>query len=175
MRDLYIIPECFVDTSLVESLLVTEGVNHQKGCFTVAGVMDSKLGDDFAVGVIDYDKHRPEYLDQFVELASSEHLQLMKHRSRSHYVIYVKPAMDGFILSQASEAGIKVEDYGFPADLKAFTHVTKSVTTKTDPRFKLLFHDLRCCREMQILNSVLNHLKAHRYKADDTQLKAYFK
>ena len=38
MRDLYIIPECFVDTSLVESLLTTDGVNHQKGCFTVAGV-----------------------------------------------------------------------------------------------------------------------------------------
>ena len=46
MRDLYIIPECFVDTSLVESLLTTDGVNHQKGCFTVAGVMDSKLGDE---------------------------------------------------------------------------------------------------------------------------------
>ena len=41
--------------------------------------------------------------------------------------------------------------------------------------FKRLFHDLRCCSEMQTLSSVLNHLKAHRYKADDNQLKAYFK
>lgn len=174
MRDLYIVPECFVDTSLVESLLTTDGVNHQKGCFTVAGVMDSKLGNDFAVGVIDYDKHRPEYLEQFVELASSAHLQLMKHRSRSHYVVYVKPAMDGFILSQAAEAGIKVEDYGFPADLKAFTHVTKSVATKSDPRFKRLFRDLRGCREMQILSRVLNHLRDHRFGSDDARLKAMF-
>ena len=174
MRDLYIRPECFVDTSLVESLLITEGVNHQKGCFTVAGVMDGKLGDDFAVGVIDYDKHRPEYLEQFVELASSGHIQLMKHCIRSHYVIYVKPAMDGFILSQAAEAGLKVEDYGFPSDLKAFTHVTKTVTTKIDPRFKRLFHDLKGCHEMQILGAVLTHLKAHRFATDDKVLKQLF-
>ena len=67
MRDLYIIPECFVDTS-------------------------------------------------------TEHLLLMKHRARSHYVIFVKPAMDGFILSQAAEAGIKVQDYGFPADYDFEAH-----------------------------------------------------
>lgn len=174
MRDLYIIPECFVDTSLVESLLTTDGVNHQKGCFTVAGVMDSKLGDNFAVGVIDYDKKRPDYLEQFSELASTEHLLLMKHRARSHYVIFVKPAMDGFILSQAAEAGIKVQDYGFPADLKAFTHITKSITTKTDVRFKRLFRDLKDCREMKILSTVLNHLQANRFQSNDDVLKQFF-
>ena len=39
MRDLCFIPECYVDTALVESVLKTDGVNHQKGCFTVSGVM----------------------------------------------------------------------------------------------------------------------------------------
>ena len=62
MRDLYIIPECFVDTSLVESLLDTEGVNHQKGCNMVAGLMNGKYSDGFAVGVIDFDKKRHPYM-----------------------------------------------------------------------------------------------------------------
>ena len=30
--------------------------------------------------------------------------------------------MDGFILSQAAEAGIKVQDYGFPADYDFEAH-----------------------------------------------------
>ena len=62
MRDLYIIPECYVDTSMVETLLETEGVNHQKGCFMVASVMDGKYSDGFAIGVIDFVKKRLERL-----------------------------------------------------------------------------------------------------------------
>lgn len=37
MKDLDIVPECYIDTNLVETLLnmagePTDGVNHQKGC-----------------------------------------------------------------------------------------------------------------------------------------------
>ena len=54
MKDLYFVPECYVDTNLVESLLDTDGVNHQKGCNTVVNTMKGKvLKDSFAVGVID--------------------------------------------------------------------------------------------------------------------------
>lgn len=174
MRDLYIIPECYVDTSMVETLLETEGVNHQKGCFMVASVMDGKYSDGFAVGVIDFDKKRPTYLNGFEELASSEHLTLMKHKSRSHYVVYVKPAMDGFILSQVAVAGIDLSEYELPSELKSFTRITKTITTKWDGRFKRLFHDLRDCREMIILSQVLNYLKMNQYASKDEELKRLF-
>ena len=174
MRDLYIIPECFVDTSLVESLLDTEGVNHQKGCNMVAGLMNGKYSDGFAVGVIDFDKKRHPYMNEFTELASSEHLMLMRHKSRSHYVIFVKPAMDGFILSQVALVGVNLADYGLPSDLKAFTRVTKAITTQTDPRFKNLFNDLKGCREIIILRQALSHLKANRFTSSDEELKRIF-
>lgn len=33
MAELYIIPECYVDTNLIETLVPTaKGYNHQKGC-----------------------------------------------------------------------------------------------------------------------------------------------
>ena len=64
--------------------------------------------------------------------------------------------------------------YGFPADLKAFTHITKSITTKTDVRFKRLFRDLKDCREMKILSTVLNHLQANRFQSNDDVLKQLF-
>ena len=57
MKDLYFVPECYVDTNLVESLLETDGVNHQKGCNTVVNTMKGKvLNDGFSVGIIDSDK-----------------------------------------------------------------------------------------------------------------------
>lgn len=58
MKDLFIIPECYIDTNLVESLITTEGCNHQKGCNTVANTMKNKFKDNFAVGIIDNDKRQ---------------------------------------------------------------------------------------------------------------------
>lgn len=174
MRDLYIIPECYVDTSLVESLLDTEGVNHQKGCNMVANLMNGKYRDGFAVGVIDFDKKRHPYMNDFVELASSEHLTLMKHKSRCHYVFYVKPAMDGFILDMVSLKGLNLADFGLPSELKAFTRVTKTVTTQTDIRFKNLFRELKGCQELKTFSQALKYLKANRFASNDEQLKRLF-
>ena len=85
MKDLYFVPECYVDTNLVESLLETDGVNHQKGCNTVVNTMKGKvLNDGFAVGIIDSDKRQPSYVKEFTEIAHSEHLSLMKHLSLIH-------------------------------------------------------------------------------------------
>lgn len=57
MKDLYLVPKCYVDTNLVESLLDTDGVNDQKGRNTVVNTMKAKvLKDSFAVSVIDLDK-----------------------------------------------------------------------------------------------------------------------
>ena len=56
MAELYIIPECYVDTNLIETLVPTaKGYNHQKGCNNVVKVMKEKLSDKFAVGIVDKD------------------------------------------------------------------------------------------------------------------------
>lgn len=171
MRDLYFIPECYVDTALVESVLTTDGVNHQKGCFTVSGVMENKFVDSFAVGIVDFDKRRPAYLNGFVQIASSKHLTLVKHKTNPHYVVFVKPAMDGFVLSCAEELGLKMETFGLPSDLKAFTRETKTITTQDDKRFKNLFLHLRNASEIIILGNVLNYLKDKKYAATIDDLK----
>ena len=45
MAELYIIPECYVDTNLIETLVPTaKGYNHQKGCNNVVKVMKEKFG-----------------------------------------------------------------------------------------------------------------------------------
>ena len=174
MKDLFIIPECYIDTCLVESLLNTDGVNHQKGCNVVTGVMDDKYADDFAVGVIDFDKKRPSYLSNFHEIASSEHLILMKHNVRSHYMVLIRPAMDGFVLDCATEKGLDMADYGLPSELKAFTKVSKSIATKNDLRFKRLFHEIVDSVEIKLLKNLLNYFKKKGFLSENDELKRFF-
>jgi hypothetical protein len=55
----HIITECYIDTMVVEIALdEANGCNHQKGCNNVARIMQSKLQDKFAIGIIDDDKHK---------------------------------------------------------------------------------------------------------------------
>ena len=49
---LHIMPECFVDTNLIEYLL-NAGVNHQHCCSKVVGQLNTTFADKFAIGIID--------------------------------------------------------------------------------------------------------------------------
>ena len=62
--DKSIIPECFADTLLIETLVPTKrGYNHQRSCFKVESTM--KGLNSFDVGIIDKDKKQIRYLDKF--------------------------------------------------------------------------------------------------------------
>ena len=101
MKDLDIIPECYIGTNLVETLLnikgcCTEGVNHQKGCNTVVKTMTNsrKLQDDFALGIVDADKRQPSYVaKECTPIAQTAHITLLKHRTNNHYFLRIAPAM----------------------------------------------------------------------------------
>ncbi len=164
------IPECYVDTNLVETLLAVDGCNHQKGCNTVVKLMQTKYTDRFAVGVIDNDKRRVDYVNEFTEIAHTKSLSLLKHKEKHHYLIMLTPAMDGFILRCAEELSVSMEEYGFPAELKNFTSVTKQVRTKKDPRFKNLFALLANSSEMKILKRWLKYLYKEEYNVMNEEL-----
>ena len=52
-------PECFVDTNLIEYLL-NAGVNHQHCCSKVVGQLKSTFADKFAIGIINKDNSNPD-------------------------------------------------------------------------------------------------------------------
>ncbi|HUZ59506.1 MAG TPA: hypothetical protein VMU83_12065 [Hanamia sp.] len=102
--DQSIIPECFVDTNLIETLVPPTGqYNHQKGCGTVAKVMKQRFADRFALGIIDRDKHEVDYLKEFNEICTSGSLILHKHKIKHHYIIQINPAIERFILKSVNE------------------------------------------------------------------------
>lgn len=173
-RSDFIIPECYIDTNLVETLVFSGGCNHQKGCNQVAKVMKEKFADRFAVGIIDADKRRPGYLYEFSKIACSLHLSVFKHSSRPHFIILVYPAADGFILSCAEFSGIKMENYGLSNKLKEFTTQTKNVMSNKDPRFKRLFNDMKNDGELKLMASVLSYLANATYSAKEEDIKSLF-
>ena len=170
----FIIPECYIDTNLVETLVCTGGCNHQKGCNQDAKVMQEKFADRFAVGIIDADKRRPGYLSEFREIASGEHIKLFRHPTRSHFIVLVHPAADGFILSCAEIANINVADYGLSPKLKEFTAQTKNVMSNNDPRFKQLFRAMKGTGEIKLMESLISYLVHTTYQASNDRILEIF-
>ena len=136
--------------------------------------MQRKFAERFAVGVIDADKRRPSYLTEFREIAASEHLKLLRHNARPHFIILVQPAADGFILSCAEAAQIDVAEYGLPGTLKEFTAQTKNVMSNKDVRFKRLFKAMKDAPEMKLLEELLAHLVSKTYQTSDDDIVSLF-
>lgn len=139
--DFAVIPECFVDTNLIETLVPPrgKGYNHQKGCGTVTKVMKEKFSDAFALGIIDKDKKQVDYLNDFTEVLNEGALILHKHKSRHHYIIQISPAIEAFILENAKLATVSIIDFNLPEDQTLFQKESKKEQSKKDPRFKNLF------------------------------------
>ncbi|WP_103973837.1 hypothetical protein [Methylovulum psychrotolerans] len=168
--DNHIIPECYLDTMLVETLIFpAKAYNHQKGCHAVAKEMQEKFADSFALGIIDNDKKPVDYLAEFVKIAEYErhNMMLFKHPKKHHYLI-LHPPIESWLIKQAAEKNMKLPDYGLPADLKSLIKITKIATSKQDPRFKRLFRDLETGQAdgIRILKGWVAHLKHHTYKTD---------
>ncbi|WP_195630129.1 hypothetical protein [Bacteroides finegoldii] len=123
-RLLHVMPECFVDTNLIEYLL-NSGVNHLHCCSKVVGQLNSTFADKFAIGIIDKDKVQLGYIRECDTIAQTEHLTLMKHRERHQYLITIAPAVDKFVLDSAEEQKVDAEAFGLPSKLKEFTDESK--------------------------------------------------
>lgn len=127
-----IITECYVDTCLVETLVpATKGYNHQKGCNNVAKIMQEKLQNEFALGIVDKDKRSLQYLEKF-DLCKQfdDQLYLYKHRERPHYIIQIAPAVETFIMNATQASGSQLSDYRLPDTLKELISETKVVKSK---------------------------------------------
>lgn len=176
MIDLSIIPECYIDTNLIETIVpTTRGYNHQKGAGTVTRLMQNKLSDKFAVGIVDRDKKQLKYVEEFDIKIDIGDLLLFKHKNQQkhHYLIFINPAMEKWIMKNADEAGISLQDYGLPDNLKELTKITKKVTSKKDNTFKKLFRELkiRNPKNVEILSNWIKYLKENPYNVDINEIR----
>lgn len=132
--ELSIMPECYIDTKLLKILVPPkERYNHQKGCTTITSMMQKNLKDKFAVGIVDRDKIELAYAKEFDLLCEvPQSLQLYKHKNpqKHHYLIFIVPAMEKWILETVKIANLKLADFGLPNNLNELRAITKTATSE---------------------------------------------
>lgn len=170
-----VMSECYVDSTLVASLL-DANVSHKYGCNEVAREMEKgKYKDAFAVGIIDNDKRKHSYIEGFDKIGQTDNLTFLKHKDKHHYVIKVgkeHKAMETFIKANVEAIGMKMEDFGLPSDIASIIEQTKeSVSTQKDPRILKLCKAMRQSPEVAILQEVLAYLATNKYNADIDAIK----
>ncbi len=172
--DLHVIPECYIDTKLIKIAAPPQvRYNHQKGCSNVVKVMQEKLSDDFAFGIIDRDKKIMAYVEQFTVVYDvPDRLQLLKHPTRCHYLIIICPAVEKWIVLTAEEAEIRLTNFGLPHDFEKLRAITKTSKSEHDDpyseNFQRLFKEIRSRspRPWMVLTFWITYLKANSYKVD---------
>jgi hypothetical protein len=148
-------PECFLDTNLVEVLLeCVDAVNHKKGNSSV----------------IDDDKVKVKGLNEFdkIERLWKSGLKLFRYPGRNHYVVQLSPAIERWLLNECSKGGINLSEYGLPENLKGLEKM-KGLSQRKDEKFKRLFKDMLKkdkCNEMIELKRWLLFFKENNYKTN---------
>ncbi|MBT9098507.1 hypothetical protein KFZ76_12430 [Methylovulum psychrotolerans] len=173
--NLCVLPECYLDTNLLETLVPpdrigsTRGYNHKHSCNKVVDDMLGRLQDDFAVGIVDKDRRPLERTAQFVNLDERHGLRLCKDPNKNHYLIF-HPPIEQWLLDEAKQVGIALDadPYWLPTTLKGLLQETKHEHSKHDKRFKCLFRDLKAADApgINLLAKWLEHLKSNPYKTD---------
>lgn len=165
-----VMPECYIDTTLV-ALLLDADVSHKYSCNEVAKAMEKgHFKDAFAVGIIDNDKRKISYIEGFEKIGQTDNLTFLKHKDKHHYVIKVgkeHKAMETFIVANVEAIGMKMEDFDLPSDLHKLREQTKdSITTPKDPRIVELCKKIRQSPEVAKLQKVLGYLATNKYNSD---------
>ncbi len=175
--DNHIVPECYIDTMLVQTLVPPEKnsrYNHQHGCFDVSNEMELYgLKDKFAIGIIDNDKKKAKYLKEFIEIDSIEDsLKLYKHETFPQYFIEINPAIEIWILKVCEQEGIDIDKFDLPNNLKGLRKITKPQTSSKDKRFIDLFLRSKVSSNKSVLKlkAWVNLLKEKNYAVDINEL-----
>lgn len=165
-------PECYLDTNLVEVLLeCQDAVNHKKGNSSVIEAMaGDRMKDNFVVGLIDDDKVKVKRLEEFkkIERLWKQGLKMFKHPDKSQYVIQVSPAIEKWLLNECVKGGISPEEYSLPTELEGL-RALKGLSQRKDERFRKLFRSMlenEKCDEIKELKRWLIFLRETNYKTN---------
>lgn len=140
-----LIPECHADTALVRFLSGGfPNIDHESGIGSVVkNFTDVKDHSYQLVGIVDNDKRKPPYLDDFQEIKSASGVSLRKKPDVEHYVILLKPAIERFLLNKAQSVGISLADFNLPMELKPLIKKTKKPQIQQNTDYLNLLAELK--------------------------------
>lgn len=170
-----IIPECYADTNLVQTLLHIKGANHQKSCSQVTRELQTKYKDKFAIGIIDLDKQQSDYARECITIAFSNELSVCRHPNSHHYLIKFNNVLESFIINCAKEVKVDLSPLGLPLEVDALMKRTKKQDAKNDVELTNYFKKISSSTEMVLLREVLDYLFTNTYNAKEQEIILLFR
>jgi hypothetical protein len=133
--------------------------------------MRKKAKERFAIGIVDKDKRQNSYFKEFIQIANTNSLSLLRHPANPHFLIQISPAIEQFMLACAHEKGITLENYNLPSNITSLKNKTKSEEAIEDADLKRFFKAIKNTRECSILKGWIEHLKANTYESRNDTLR----
>lgn len=138
-----IIPECYVDTVLIE-ILGYRKPNHKLNNSEVLKTLDSKgYNNSIGIGVIDKDKNQPKKLrEEYSSYKKAGKLEILRKGDSKRFVI-VHPNIERWTWEQGEQVGIDVQNYNLPKSYKAYLEICKKQNVGKNANIRNYLNALR--------------------------------
>lgn len=140
-------PECHADTRLIRFIVKNQQlINHQHNNHKLTTLFDNPRGTNRTIiGITDFDKkNRPQLFERSFRKIEENNYFLHKtsiSNSKEH-VIYLKPAIERFILADVQYLKLDLSDFNLPTDFKTFCNKFKSPAIETNTGYTQLLRIL---------------------------------
>lgn len=147
MPNLQFVPECYAETEMVKLIFKindNDYLNHAEGIHSVSRILKKDDVRNFLnVGFVDNDKkHLPPYFDEFETINQITEVIFKKHNITNDYLVFVCPAIEGFLLTQLKQIHKSPSDYDLPNNFKEFRHKLKKQSIRNHDGYKQMISDI---------------------------------
>jgi len=133
-----LMPECFADTLLVD-MLIGSTSSHKRSITQVFAAFKKEFSNRRAVGIIDDDKKKDAYYNEFNITEETDCYRYLAHPNKRHFLIVIKKDLEDLIIKCAKTADIEHKLLGSVQQLK---RVTKDMNVSKNTEVKDLINTL---------------------------------
>jgi hypothetical protein len=157
-----LITECYCDALLVKHIGYSPTETHS-GVGHIAHLLKTKFRNKHAVCVIDDDKKKQAYFDDFTEVhfAKKGGTKFLIKPNTKHIAIVIIPGLEAWLLDSAQKTNLSLKKIGLPNDIERLKSVTKDLYAAENPKLNRFLNELKQNRS----NTNFNALKTHIQKA----------
>ncbi len=172
---MHFVPECYFDTILLRRLLQTnKRLVHRKGSNNVVNDLNNRLVDKFAVGIIDKDKNKLDYINDCEVVFDENKLILWKHKNRMQFLFQINPPLEKWVIEIMDENNLQIENFGYSRNFKKLKRQIKNdIDNENDGKLNNLISAIikTDCPTIIKLKSSLLYLKDKNYNVDLNELR----
>ena len=133
----HLLPECFGDTFLVNTLADADS-NHKRSITQVFAALKNEFSKRKAVGIIDDDRKKDAYYNEFIVVEETDCFKHMAHPNKLHFLIVIKKDLEDLII----KCGEKTKTKHRLLDVGPLKRAMKSMNVSKDPEVKDLLNTL---------------------------------